>query len=120
MMYQTRRDLPVLLAALAARLAGTAQGAPPTKVLAVNRVRLLPSRGHETAMLHGTICGSNVSSQAGFAVLAEVKSVPESGRWVELIYCGVISVRPGMTLKAVAYRSGMADSAREAAIYPKQ
>jgi len=26
------------------------------------------------------------------------------------VYCGVISVRPGMTLKAVAYKSGMADS----------
>jgi hypothetical protein len=28
-----------------------------------------------------------------------------------LVYCGVISVRPGMIVKAVAYRSGMADSA---------
>ena len=26
------------------------------------------------------------------------------------VYCGVISARPGMTLKAVAYKSGMADS----------
>jgi hypothetical protein len=26
------------------------------------------------------------------------------------IYCGVISARPGMTIKAVAYRSGLADS----------
>jgi hypothetical protein len=26
------------------------------------------------------------------------------------VYCGVVSVRPGMTLKAVAYQSGMADS----------
>ena len=26
------------------------------------------------------------------------------------VYCGVISARPGMTVKAVAYRSGMADS----------
>jgi hypothetical protein len=26
------------------------------------------------------------------------------------IYCGVISLRPGMTLKAIAYKSGMADS----------
>jgi hypothetical protein len=36
------------------------------------------------------------------------------------IYCGVVSVRPGMTLKAVAYRSGMADSGVSAAIYPQQ
>ena len=27
-----------------------------------------------------------------------------------LVYCGVVSVRPGMTVKAVAYKSGMADS----------
>ena len=27
------------------------------------------------------------------------------------IYCGVISVQPGITVKAVAYRSGLADSA---------
>jgi CubicO group peptidase (beta-lactamase class C family) len=27
------------------------------------------------------------------------------------VYCGVISLQPGMTLKAVAYKSGMADSA---------
>lgn len=26
------------------------------------------------------------------------------------IYCGVVSVRPGMTVKAIAYKSGMADS----------
>jgi hypothetical protein len=26
------------------------------------------------------------------------------------VYCGVISARPGMTVKAVAYQSGMADS----------
>ena len=26
------------------------------------------------------------------------------------VYCGVISVRPGMTVKAIAYQSGMADS----------
>jgi hypothetical protein len=36
------------------------------------------------------------------------------------IYCGVVSVRPAMTLKAMAYRSGMADSAVAAATYPKQ
>ena len=26
------------------------------------------------------------------------------------VYCGVVSLRPGMTLKAIAYKSGMADS----------
>ena len=34
------------------------------------------------------------------------------------IFCGAISVRPGTTVKAVAYRSGMADSSVTAATYP--
>ena len=33
------------------------------------------------------------------------------------VYCGVVSVRPGMKLKAVAYKSGMADSAVAEAAY---
>ena len=33
------------------------------------------------------------------------------------VYCGVISVRPGMTVKAVAYKSGMADSGAVSATY---
>jgi hypothetical protein len=35
------------------------------------------------------------------------------------VYCGVISVRPGMTVKAVAYQSGLADSAVVEAVYPE-
>ena len=34
----------------------------------------------------------------------------EPTRTCGYIYCGVVSMRPGMTLKAVAYKSGMADS----------
>jgi acetyl esterase/lipase len=34
------------------------------------------------------------------------------------VYCGVISVRPGMTVKAVAYKSGMADSSVAEASFP--
>jgi hypothetical protein len=34
------------------------------------------------------------------------------------VYCGMVSVRPGMTVKAVAYKSGMADSPVAAAVYP--
>jgi len=34
------------------------------------------------------------------------------------VYCGVISVRPGMTVKAVAYKSGMADSPVAEATWP--
>ena len=34
------------------------------------------------------------------------------------IYCGVVSVRPGMTVKAIAYKSGMADSALVETTYP--
>jgi hypothetical protein len=34
------------------------------------------------------------------------------------VYCGVISVRPGMTVKAIAYQSGHADSSVAVAVYP--
>ena len=34
------------------------------------------------------------------------------------VYCGAISVRPGMAVKALAYRSGSADSQVAEAIYP--
>jgi CubicO group peptidase (beta-lactamase class C family) len=34
------------------------------------------------------------------------------------VYCGVISVRPGMTVKAIAYKSGMADSEVSASTWP--
>lgn len=34
------------------------------------------------------------------------------------VYCGVISVRPGMTVKAAAFKNGMADSASADATYP--
>jgi acetyl esterase/lipase len=34
------------------------------------------------------------------------------------VYCGVISVMPGTTVKAVAYKSGMADSSVAQAAYP--
>jgi hypothetical protein len=35
------------------------------------------------------------------------------------VYCGVISVRPGMTVKAVAYKDGMAASPVAEATYPR-
>jgi len=34
------------------------------------------------------------------------------------VYCGVVSVRPGMTLSAIAYKSGMADSGVLTVTYP--
>jgi hypothetical protein len=34
------------------------------------------------------------------------------------VYCGIISVRPGMTVSAVAYKSGMADSDMVSVTYP--
>ena len=34
------------------------------------------------------------------------------------VYCGVVSVRPGMILKAIAYKSGMADSPVAEATFP--
>ena len=35
------------------------------------------------------------------------------------VYCGVISVRPGMIVKAIAYKSGMADSPVVNVIFPR-
>ena len=51
---------------------------------ACNRVRLLPAAGHEKELLGGTIRGSNVSAREGFEVLAEIRSVPQRGQWLEL------------------------------------
>jgi hypothetical protein len=34
------------------------------------------------------------------------------------VYCGIISLRPGMTVNAIAYKSGMADSEAVSATYP--
>ena len=67
-------------------LAGTARGQQSSALVAVDRVRFYPAAGHEKAMLHGTIRGSNVSSREGFEVLAEIKSVPAAGRWTELTF----------------------------------
>jgi hypothetical protein len=75
-------------AAAAVGLAGAAQGQPASVLRAVDRVRFLPAPGHEKAMLHGTICGSNVSAGEGFELLAEIKSVPAAGRWTELTFKG--------------------------------
>ena len=44
-------------------------------------------------------------------------SIREAMRTRGYVYCGVVSVRPGMKLKAVAYRSGMADSVASEAAY---
>ena len=41
----------------------------------------------------------------------------EPARTRGYVYCGVVSLRPGMTLKAIAYKSGMADSAVSQASY---
>jgi len=35
------------------------------------------------------------------------------------VYCGVISVRPGMTVRAVTYKNGLADSPVVDAVYPR-
>ena len=42
----------------------------------------------------------------------------EPARTRGYVYCGVISVRTGMTVKAIAYKSGMADSPVVTATYP--
>ena len=85
--------------------------------LVCNRVRFLPAPGHERAMIGGKFAGSNVSRRDGFQTLAEIQTAPPAGQWGELTFdntraacCGVISVQPGSHVKAVAYKSGMADS----------
>ena len=83
-MNSTKRGVFFALLGAVVLLAGTAEAQPAAKLLAVDRVRLLPAPGHEKALLHGTIHGSIVSAQEGFELLAEVKSTPKPGQWLEL------------------------------------
>ncbi|MDR3635644.1 MAG: chitobiase/beta-hexosaminidase C-terminal domain-containing protein [Isosphaeraceae bacterium] len=66
------------------------------------------------------------------AVMPVTLSSPTPGAWFRYtldgtvptrtngyVYCGVVSVRPGMTVKAVAYKSGMADSPAVEVTYPR-
>ncbi|HEX4131264.1 MAG TPA: alpha/beta hydrolase fold domain-containing protein [Pirellulales bacterium] len=71
---------------------------PPTKLHAITRVTL--SSVTPGAWFRYTLDGTTPSRTRGY------------------VYCGVISVRPGMTVKAVAYKSGMADSTVVEATYP--
>ena len=70
----------------------------PAAIKDVTEVRL--SSSTEGAWFRYTLDGTEPSRTNGY------------------IYCGVISVRPGMTVRAVAYESGMADSPVADAIYP--
>ena len=85
-MQSIRHVIGFLLTGVAVLAAGAAQGQPSNKLLAVNRVRFFPARGHEKAMLGGRICGSNTSPESGFEVLARIESVPAAGRWTELTF----------------------------------
>ena len=89
-------------------------------------------RGQELSRLRAVRRGHNAGRQArsdpgrrpgiGEATAVTLSS-PTPGAWFRYtldgttptrtrgyVYCGVVSVRPGMTVKAVAYKSGMADS----------
>lgn len=67
-------------------LSALVQAASAGELLAVNRVRLLAAPGHEAALVGGTIRGSDISADEGFENLAEIKSAPEKGQWVELSF----------------------------------
>jgi len=72
---------------------------PPTKLDTITRVTL--SSATPGAWFRYTLDGTPPTRTRGY------------------VYCGVISVRPGMTVKALAYKSGMADSPVVAATYPE-
>jgi arylsulfatase A-like enzyme len=84
---------------------GTAPVAPPQftpapkAIAALTRVRL--SSLTPGAWFRYTLDGTQPSRTRGY------------------VYCGTISVRPGMTIKAVAYKSGMVDSPIAAATFGK-
>jgi hypothetical protein len=73
---------------------------PPAKINGITQVTLTSST--PGAWFRYTLDGTQPTRTRGY------------------VYCGVVSVRPGMTLKAIAYRSGMADSNVAEATFPAQ
>ncbi|HEX3870168.1 MAG TPA: alpha/beta fold hydrolase, partial [Pirellulales bacterium] len=71
----------------------------PTKLGAITRITL--SSSTPGAWFRYTLDGTTPTRTRGY------------------VYCGTISVQPGMTVKAAAYKSGMADSAVVEATYPE-
>lgn len=59
----------------------------------VDRVRFLPAPEREKAMVGGRFSGSNVSSIAGFQVLAEIKTAPLRGQWSEIVFANTAPYR---------------------------
>jgi hypothetical protein len=81
--------------------AGKAQFSPPPRSIGdVTRVTLFSSTAG--AWFRYTLDGTTPTRTRGY------------------LYCGVVSVRPGMTLKAVAFKSGMADNAVSEGVYPEK
>jgi hypothetical protein len=75
-------------------------------LLTVSKVRFLPLAGHESDMLGARILASNLSANDGFIELAAIRALPASGQWGELTFSNATPYR----IKAVAYKSRMADS----------
>ena len=68
-----------------------AQAPAPTKAAPkltwptiVDRARLLTAAGREEVTIGGKISGSNVSASEGFVTLAEIKTKPAKGEWLEI------------------------------------
>jgi hypothetical protein len=59
-------------------------GAGCWQLPAVDRVRIRPAPGKRTAVLHGTIQGSNTSAMNGFTDLVQVMELPAGDDWIEL------------------------------------
>lgn len=62
-------------------------------LLAVNRARFYPRGGAESAMLNGTIQGSNESETNGFTVLATIAAAPPASAWTELTFTNTTPYR---------------------------
>jgi Chitobiase/beta-hexosaminidase C-terminal domain len=73
---------------------------PPMKIKNVVQLQLSPEAQTTSTSFRYTLDGTTPTRNRGY------------------VYCGIISVRPGMTVKAVAIKSGRADSAVVEASYP--
>jgi len=83
MNMQMQKLLTRFLCCLAVGQALSALAAEPP-LLIFNRARFYPAPGKEQAMLGGKFSGSNVSPNAGFELLGEIKTAPAPNQWNEL------------------------------------
>jgi CubicO group peptidase (beta-lactamase class C family) len=74
---------PAQVVGITSAPAAVLQGGGPALTVA-DRVRFLPAKNHEQAVVGGKFCGSNTSETAGFEVLGEIKAAPAAGEWGEI------------------------------------